>query len=177
VFFLGLLLAALSSLIAMLELSTRILMDFGLSRKKALPMVAGITAVLGLPSALSYHFFRNQDWVWGLGLIISGSFFALLIIRFGVEKFRKEYLNVVQGDLQVGRWFTLVVKYIIPIEAIVLVVWWLYRAVGWNPEGWYNPFQAESLGTCITQWLLLIILLLLVNKKIVSWLKMNKGLE
>ena len=177
VFFLGLLLAALSSLIAMLELSTRILMDFGLARKKALPIVAAITAVLGLPSALSYHFFRNQDWVWGLGLIISGSFFALLIIRFGVEKFRKEYLNVVQGDLRVGRWFTLVVKYIIPIEAIVLVVWWLYRAVGWNPEGWYNPFQAESLGTCITQWLLLILLLLLLNKKIVGWLKMNQGIE
>jgi NSS family neurotransmitter:Na+ symporter len=177
VFFLGLLLAALSSLIAMLELSTRILMDFGLSRKKALPIVAGVTAIFGLPSALSYQFFQNQDWVWGLGLIISGSFFAFLIIRFGVDKFRKEYLNVVEGDLKVGNWFTIVVKYLIPIEAAVLIVWWLYRAIGWNPKGWYNPFQADSLGTCVAQWLLLITVLLLFNKKIVTQLKRNKSTE
>ena len=174
VFFLGLLLAALSSLIAMLELSTRIMMDFGFSRRKALPMVSGITALLGLPSAIWYRFFQNQDWVWGLGLILSGCFFAILLRGFGVEKFRREFLNVVKGDLKVGRWFTIVVKYFIPAEAAILIIWWLYRSVGWNPQGWYNPFQPDSLGTSIAQWGLLIILLLIFNGLIVKRIKRIK---
>jgi NSS family neurotransmitter:Na+ symporter len=174
VFFLGLLLAALSSLIAMLELSTRIMMDFGFSRRKALPMVSGMTALLGLPSAIWYRFFQNQDWVWGLGLILSGCFFAILLRGFGVEKFRREFLNVVKGDLKVGRWFTIVVKYFIPAEAAILIIWWLYRSVGWNPQGWYNPFQPDSLGTSITQWGLLIILLLIFNGLIVHRIKSIK---
>ncbi len=163
VFFLGLFFAAISSLIAMLELSTRILMDFGFSRQKALPMVGGITALLGLPSALSYRFFQNQDWVWGLGLIISGSFFAMGVIRFGADRFRREFVNVVKGDLKIGRWFSLAIKYIIPLEALILITWWLYRAIGWNPQSWYDPFRSSSLGTCILQWVLVIVSLRMLN--------------
>ena len=74
-FFLALFFAALSSLIAMFELSTRFFMDFGLDRQKALFLTVGLTALLGLPSAFSLDFFNNQDWVWGLGLTLSGSFF------------------------------------------------------------------------------------------------------
>ncbi len=174
VFFLGLSLAALSSLIAMLELSTRILMDFGFSRKKALPWVAGVTALLGLPSAISYKVFQNQDWVWGLGLILSGSFFTVMVIRFGVRKFRKEFINVVKGDLVAGKWFEKVVKYLIPIEALTLIVWWLYRSIEWNPQGWYNPLQADSLGTCIFQWILAIGLLVMLNGLIVKKLQQKR---
>ena len=171
IFFLGLFLAALSSLIAMLELSTRIIMDFGLSRKKALPLVSLITALLGLPSAISYQVFQNQDWVWGLGLIISGSFFAIAVIRYGVGKFRQNFINVVAGDMKAGFWFDYLLKYLIPIEASVLIIWWLYRSIGWNPQGWYNPLQTDSLGTCIFQWAVAIVILLLLNGVIVKKLK------
>ncbi len=173
VFFLGLFFAALSSLISMLELSTRILMDFGLPRRRALPYVALLTALLGLPSALYYKFFQNQDWVWGLGLIISGSFFAIGVIRFGVGKFRKQYINVVQGDMRAGLWFNYVIKYLIPLEALLLISWWFFQSIGWNPHGWYNPFQTDSLGTCIFQWMLVIALLLVLNRVVVK--KMRKG--
>ncbi|MEJ2049678.1 MAG: sodium-dependent transporter [Calditrichota bacterium] len=163
VFFLGLFFAAISSLISMLELATRIIMDFGLSRRKALPIVAVATAILGVPSALYLKFFKNQDWVWGLGLIISGSLFAILVIRFGVNKFREGLVNVVEGDIKIGRWFNHTVKYLIPAEAILLLIWWLYRSVGWNPQGWYNPFQTDSLGTCIVQWMVALGLLFFLN--------------
>jgi len=175
VFFLGLSLAALSSLIAMLELSTRIVMDFGFTRKKALPWVAGITALLGLPSAISYKIFQNQDWVWGLGLIISGSFFTIMVIRYGVQKFRREFINVVRGDLIAGKWFDMIIKYLIPVEALILIVWWLYRSVGWNPDGWYNPFSTDSLGTCIIQWMIVISFLLLMNTFIVKKMWQNRS--
>ncbi|GAB4365350.1 MAG: sodium-dependent transporter [Calditrichia bacterium] len=163
VFFLALFFAALSSLISMLELSTRILMDFGLSRKKALPVVSLITAIMGIPSALYLKVFKNQDWVWGLGLIISGLFFTILIIRYGVKRFRDTVVNINEKDIRVGGWFDYILKFFIPVEAFVLLVWWLYRAVGWNPGGWYNPFGAETLGTCLFQWMLAIVLLLTLN--------------
>jgi NSS family neurotransmitter:Na+ symporter len=171
IFFLGLFLAALSSLIAMLELSTRIAMDFGLSRKKALPVVSLFTALLGLPSAISYQVFQNQDWVWGLGLIISGSFFTIAVLYYGVGKFRQNFINVVSGDIKAGFWFDYLLKYFIPIEATVLIVWWLYRSIGWNPHGWYNPFQTDSLGTCIFQWAIAIAVLILLNGVIIKKLK------
>ncbi len=174
VFFLALFFAALSSLISMLELSTRIFMDFGLSRRKALPLVSGLTAVMGIPSALSIHFFRNQDWVWGLGLIISGLFFAILVIRFGVETFRRELVNRVAGDMIAGRWFTFLVRYVIPVEAVLLLVWWLYRSIGWNPHGWYNPFGSETLGTCLFQWGLAIFIFLILNRTIYRWVHLRR---
>lgn len=173
IFFLGLFFAALSSLISMLELATRIVMDFGLLRRKALPLVAILTAILGLPSAFYIKFFQNQDWVWGLGLIISGLFFAISVISYGVHRFRQQLVNIVKGDLRIGKWFEIVIKYFIPIEALVLLIWWLYRSIGWNPKGWYNPVQPDSLGTCIIQWLLLILLLIILNRWIVN--RMNKN--
>lgn len=168
VFFLGLFFAAISSLISMLELATRIMMDFGLPRRKALPIVTVATALLGVPSALYLKFFKNQDWVWGLGLIISGLFFAIFVIRFGVDKFRKTFVNIIEGDLKIGPWFNYIVKYLIPVEAFLLLSWWLYRSIGWNPEGWYNPFQADSLGTCIAQWMIALGLLFFLNGIIVQ---------
>ena len=52
-FFLALAFAALSSLISMIELSTRVLMDMNLSRNSALLSVYLITLLLGIPSAFS----------------------------------------------------------------------------------------------------------------------------
>lgn len=38
---------------------------------------------MGLPSALSPAIFLNQDWVWGIGLTVSGGFFAFAALRIG----------------------------------------------------------------------------------------------
>jgi NSS family neurotransmitter:Na+ symporter len=165
IFFLALFFAALSSLISMLELSTRIVMDFGLPRRKALPLVSLVCALLGMPSAIYFKMFQNQDWVWGLGLIISGLFFAILIINFNVTRFRSIYVNLKNNDIYVGKWFDYIVKYLIPIEAFILLLWWLYQAVEWNPKNWFNPFKVDSVGTCILQWSGVILLLLLFNKR------------
>lgn len=165
-FFLGLFFAAISSLISMLELSTRTLIDFGIPRKKALPIVAGITAVLGIPSAISMGFFNNQDWVWGLGLIVSGSFFAFAIIKSGVEKFRRQFLAIESNDLYVGKWFNWILRYVIPIEAIAMLVWWFYQSVLWDPGSWWKPLSPYSLGTCLAQWIGLIFILIILNTTI-----------
>ncbi|RMI26791.1 MAG: sodium-dependent transporter [Calditrichaeota bacterium] len=166
-FFLALFFAALSSLIAMLELATRMLMDFGMNRSRALLLVALATAILGAPSAFSLDFFNNQDWVWGLGLIISGAFFAFAVIARGVERFRENFLNLPHNDLRIGAWFDWVMQYLIPVEALAMLIWWFFST--WDAQLWWHPLNVYSLGTCVVQWAALIVFLLLLNSKLYQW--------
>ena len=162
-FFLALSFAALTSLISMIELVTRILMDAGLRRRRAVGWVAATALLLGAPSALSLDVLHNQDWVWGVGLMLSGLFFALAARRFGVERLRREV--VCDGaDLPIGRWWTFVVSVVVPVEALVLMGWWLWEARGWDPEGWLHPFRSANFGTVLFQFAIALIALLLANR-------------
>ncbi|MDY7093536.1 MAG: sodium-dependent transporter [Acidobacteriota bacterium] len=167
-FFLALSFAALTSQISLLELATRVLIDLGLKRKLALVAAAGAGAFFGAFSALDMDVFANQDWVWGVGLMLSGFFFSLAALRFGLEKLRKEVVNGEGCDLPIGRWWTFLVGILIPLEAVTLMVWWLYKAKGWDPEGWLNPFNATSAGTVIAQWAVVLILLGILNRWLVK---------
>jgi NSS family neurotransmitter:Na+ symporter len=162
-FFLALSFAALSSLIAMIELAVRILNDAGLARNPATGVVTLCGFLLGLPSALSPAVFLNQDWVWGIGLIVSGGFFAFAALRFGVEKFRQLFLNTEESDLTIGHWYDIIVKYVIPLEALSMLGWWFWVAVQADTEGWWNPLHTESVGTCLLQWGIALVVLIMLN--------------
>lgn len=163
-FFLALSFAALTSLISMVELVARILMDAGLERRKAVSVVALVGLALGTPSALSMAFFHNQDWVWGVGLMLSGLFYALGARKFGVERLRTEVVNGEGCDMPIGRWWNFLVAVVVPIEAVILMVWWLWEARGWNPQSWLNPFLPESVGTVLVQWAIALVALVLLNR-------------
>ena len=164
-FFLALSFAAMSSLIAMIEMATRIGVDLGLSRKKAVPLVGVVAFFMGLPSAWKLGFFQNQDWVWSLGLMVSGLFISLAVVKFGAGKFRDELINTPEEPFPMGRWFIPVIKYVVPLEFLALMIWWFYQSVvNYDPKGWWHPFHSYSLGTTVLQWGLLITLLLLVNR-------------
>ncbi len=167
IFFLALSFAALSSIIAMIELSTRIFMDAGLDRSRAIAFVCTFGFLLGLPSALNLNFLNNQDWVWGLGLIISGMFFAFAAIKYGVNRMRTNLINVDGNDVAAGRWFNYIVTILIPVEFVALLGWWSYQAVStFDPEGWWNPFRTFSLGTCLFQWTVAILIFVILNRKL-----------
>jgi len=151
-FFLGLTFAALTSLISMIELATRVLIDRGFARRQAILAVGGAALILGFPSARSLDVLHNQDWVWGVGLMLSGLFFAIAARRFGLERLRREVVNGEGSDLRVGRWWSLLVAIVVPIEAVVLMAWWLWQARGWDPEGWLDPFQPATVGTVLLQF-------------------------
>ncbi|MFW6084598.1 MAG: sodium-dependent transporter, partial [Gemmatimonadota bacterium] len=112
-FFLALFVAAWSSLIAMIELATRVLIDAGLTRARAIPVVGLAGFLLGLPSALSLPFFRNQDWVWGVGLMLSGFFFAYGVVRYGVDRFRTKLVNHSGSDITIGRWWNWAMRFVL----------------------------------------------------------------
>jgi len=173
IFFLALSVAAITSLVSMLELATRVLIDAGLERRPAVLWVAGAGLVFGIPSALSMSVFTNQDWVWGVGLMLSGLFFALAGARFGLERLRTEVVNGEGCDLRIGRWWVFLLAVLVPIEAVVLMVWWLWEARTWD-ENWWHPFHAANVGTVLAQWAVALVVLFALN----SWLaRRTRGAE
>jgi NSS family neurotransmitter:Na+ symporter len=167
-FFLALSFAAFTSLISMIELATRVLVDAGLAREQAIKWVGVVGFVLGLPSAVSLQVLHNQDWVWGVGLMLSGFFFAAGVIGWGIKRFREEQINHPDSDIRVGRWWDLVVGVIVPLEALVLLVWWLVQARSWDPAGWLDPLAVENVGTILVQWGVVLAVLILINRKLVG---------
>ncbi len=162
-FFLALSFAALSSLISMIELASRALVDFGLPRTRAVATVAGVGFVLGVPSALNLNFFANQDFVWGVALMISGAFVAFAVIRYGAARIRHDLATPEDWRLSPA-WDTMI-RYLIPLEAVVLLVWWLgLAATVYAPDTWYNPFDLYSPMTCLVQWGLALGVFLALNR-------------
>lgn len=162
-FFVALALAAFTSLISMVELGTRVLLDMGWARSRAVWVVGMFGLLLGLPSAFSLDFLHNQDWVWGVALMASGLLFALAVIRIGPSKFRAEQINHEYSNIRVGAWWDYVIKYLVPAEALLLMGWWLWQVSG---PGAFDPFGIENIGTIILQWSIAIGLLLLFNKQL-----------
>lgn len=165
IFFLALTAAALSSLIAMIELSTRILIDLGMIRGKAVLTVFIAGFLGGVPSAISLNIFANQDWAWAIGLMVSGGLFAFAAIMYGLGKVRRELINIPGNEINLRSWFNIVLGILVPLEFLGMLVWWSIKSFGFA-EQWWNPFSTYSLGTCLFQWALGVILLLAIN----NWL-------
>lgn len=170
-FFLGLIFAGFSSLISMFELSARVLVDRGMKRNLSIGIVVSIVYVMGIPSVISLDFLNNQDFVWGIGLIISGVFIAILSIRYGLNKL-KQGLEDVTTDWKLTKWWNLDLKYLVPAASVLLIIWWLSLSITvFTPEDWYNPFVTYSAMTCLAQWTGIGLLFAICNK----WLGRNNA--
>ena len=170
-FFAALAMAAFTSLVSMVEVVTRSLEDAGFARRKAIRAVALGAFLLGIPSALSMSVLDNQDWVWGVALILSGLFFALAVGRYGTRRFREETLNHEHSDVRIGRWWDFVIRAIVPFEAVVLTVWLLFQSWRDNPDGWLAPFDTANVfnvGTVLIQVGVVVVVLLLCNRRLAA---------
>lgn len=167
-FFLALMFAAWSSLISMIELATRVLVDGGLDRKRALYVVAAAGFVLGAPSALSEAVFQNQDWVWGVGLMVSGLFFAIAVLRYGVTRFREELVNTAHSDIRIGAWWDWAIRLVV-VQAVVLVVWWI------SQFGTEAPWGRYGIWNTLAQWAVALGFFLALNRWMVQ--RTNAGVS
>lgn len=163
-FFLALSFAAFSSLISMLELDTRILMDAGFSRKKAILTIGLCGFFFGLPSALYMGFFNNQDWVWGLGLMVSGFFFTIACLKYGPKKFRLKIISTPGVKVKIGKWFDMIVIVFLPLQFIAMLGWWFWSSYSDDPQNWSDIFSSFSVGTVLFQWIIAIGLFLILNR-------------
>jgi NSS family neurotransmitter:Na+ symporter len=166
-FFLGLSFAAFTSLISMIELATRAVVDAGVRRAQAVGAVCAIGFVMGIPSAVNLEFLGNQDFVWGVGLMISGAFVAFAVLRYGLGRFRMDIVDATEGDWKSGRTWEVLIGRAVPLMAVVLLAWWLFQAATvYAPDTWYDPLDPYSVMTCLVQWGAVIGLLLLVNRSL-----------
>jgi neurotransmitter:Na+ symporter, NSS family len=167
IFFLALVFAAWSSLIAMIELASRVLVDLGIEKKSAVAIVGVGGLLLGIPSALSMEVFGNQDFVWGVGLMLSGFFFALAVLKYGVSKWRAEFINTGHSDIHIGAWWDWAIRLVV-VQAVVLIGWWLWQVRGEGfAENW-TPFATYNIGTVVVQWAVVLAVLIGLNRFLVS---------
>ncbi|HET6361209.1 MAG TPA: sodium-dependent transporter [Gemmatimonadota bacterium] len=165
-FFLALFFAAMTSLISMVELATRALVDKGVARGRAITWVAVAGFVLGVPSALSLSVFENQDNVWGVGLLLSGLFFGIAVLRYGVNDFRERFVNSAGSDVRIGRIWNVAI-WVVTFEALILLVWWFSQTI--SEQGWaasLDPFVPWSLGTVVLQFAVVLALCIAFNRRL-----------
>jgi len=165
-FFLALFFAAMTSLISMVELATRVLVDKGMARGRAITWVAVAAFVLGIPSALSLAVFENQDNVWGVGLLVSGLFFGIAVLRYGVDEFRERFVNSAGSDVRIGRVWNVAI-WVVTLEAVILLAWWLSQTI--SEQGWaasLDPFTRWSLGTVLIQFAIVLVLCIAFNRRL-----------
>ena len=167
-FFLALVFAAWSSLVAMIELAVRVLMDLGLARKRAIAAVGTTGFLLGIPSALQIGFFRNQDWVWGVGLMLTGLFFAFAVLKYGVTKWRRSFVDTPDSDVRVGRFWEWAIRLVV-VEAVVLLGWWLWEASrGKGFKETWTLISTYNVGTVVIQFVVVFAVLLAANRWLAS---------
>ncbi len=166
-FFLTLTLAAFSSFLPMVQLFKSNLVQFGFSNRLITLVLFFAFVVFGFPSAYSLDFFSNQDWVWGIGLVLSGLFVAFATIKYGALKFKNEMLDV-DSDFRVNSYyfkFSLVFNLVLGIG---LIYWWMsqgYSANPWfNDQGMWNVFDVYSNATIVTQWGVVTMIGVIINK-------------
>lgn len=173
IFFLAFVCAALSSMISMLQLTMQVFHEMGMSRNGAIVLTGALSLILGAPSALSMAFFENQDWVWGLGLIVNGLFITFAVMRYGVDRFRRETINSVPNDLKLGKFYNFIIAIVIPVQGIVLIAWYFYNYITCLDPEWWNPFRMYSVGTIVLQWGIAIAVFLFLNKRLANRVHMH----
>jgi NSS family neurotransmitter:Na+ symporter len=172
VFFFGLAVAGFTSLVAQIELQVRVLIDIGWRRQNAIFLIVALVFICGLPSALSVDFLGNQDFVWGVALMLSGGLVAFAVIRYGAERLRRGEILACANDLRLGAWWDATIRYFVPCAATLLLVWWLsLSATVYAPDDWYDPFNPSSVMTCLVQWGLAAAAFLAMNR----WLAGTAG--
>ena len=149
-FFLGLSFAGFSSLISMLELAVRNLIDFGVQRSTAVFWILAASFVLGIPSAMSLEILGDQDFVWSVGLIISGVLMAIAALKYGLSRMISEITAESEGDWPFPVWWSITVKFVAPFIGIALVSWWMIE----SPSFFF---------TCLVQWGTIILIFFLMN--------------
>jgi NSS family neurotransmitter:Na+ symporter len=104
-------------------------------------------------------------------LMVSGLFFAIMVMKHGVEKFRTTMVNSVGSDIVVGRWWNVVIR-LVAVQAVVITVWWLWQAVDTENLGaTFTLFSQFNVGTVLIQWVIALAAFLGLNR----WLAARSG--
>ncbi len=164
-FFVSLLMAGLSSNVCHFMICSLPFVDSGTDRKKTIIGVFALLLVWGAPSAWNSTFLSNQDWVAGQMMIVGVMLSCYAMIKFGVGRIRKTYLNNPYTGLPIGKWWEISIKFIAPLIAAIMFIWWTIQCIGWEAN-WWNPFGINNFGTFVFQGALMAVIAYAINNKL-----------
>ncbi|XP_033119993.1 uncharacterized sodium-dependent transporter HI_0736-like isoform X2 [Anneissia japonica] len=177
-FFFALSLAGLSSMVANVELFVHNVKDLGVERWQATIGCSVVIFVIGVGSAVNLNFLLNQDFVWGFALIISGTMFLYMIYSYGVKKFRDDMFNTYSiDDWKLPVLWEWIVKFVAPLEAAVLLVWWAFDTISNDGDHPWYGFSPESFMSCMVQWFGFMVILITVNLCYVRYWRLPQGVD
>lgn len=171
-FFTSLLMAGFSSNVCHFLICSLPFVDSGKDRKKSIIGILILLLIWGAPSAWNATFLSNQDWVVGQMMIVGVMFSCYALVKFGVGKVRTTYLNNKYSCLKIGKWWEISIKFIAPLIAGIMFVWWTIQCFGWE-DNWWNPFGINNFGTFIFQGSLMAITAYVFNNKVADSIKIN----
>ena len=88
------------------------------------------------------------------------------MVKYGVRRFREEFINTAYADVRIGRWWDGVI-YLVLAQAVVLMGWWLYQATDLaDMRATFTLFSPFNVGTLVIQWALAIAVFVGLN----NWL-------
>ncbi|OWF38829.1 uncharacterized protein LOC110465744 [Mizuhopecten yessoensis] len=165
-FFFCLSCAGVTSLISNMELVCHTLEDFGLPRKFGMPGTVLLLFGVGVMSAVDINILTNQDFVWAFALLINGLMLQFLVVKYGLNKFRLDmFNNYGTDDWKLPSFWKWIVLIIAPIEAFVILVWWVVDLIQDEDDAddkWYE-FGTETFMVTIVQWISLALFVILIN--------------
>jgi neurotransmitter:Na+ symporter, NSS family len=91
-----------------------------------------------------------------VALMISGLFFAIAVLSFGVTRFRETLINR-DADLRIGRWWDWAIRFVV-VQAVVLVGWWFWQV---RDEPMLGTF---GVGNVLIQWAIALAAFLALNR-------------
>ncbi|VDP17232.1 unnamed protein product [Schistosoma margrebowiei] len=136
-FFLCLVFAGISSLLSLTQVHVLAMKDFNVPHRLAVGIALLASMIIGLPSAIKLEFLTNQDNTWGYGLIVSGFLFCLIVIIYGPNRYRRVLINDYGiNDCNLSVIWIPVIAVLVPLQSIILIIWWIYESVTTDPN-WY----------------------------------------
>ena len=137
------------------------------------------------------EFLEVQDHIWGYGLMFSGLFIAFSIWKYGflkwraaveegtaapgfagylglgVSAFRDDFINTGDNDLEVGRWWDILIYIFFPILFIVLMGSYFSDMIANTPNVW-DPSNPKGLTIILLFWGVVAALFIGLNKKLIE---------
>ena len=137
------------------------------------------------------EFLEVQDHIWGYGLMFSGLFIAFSIWKYGymkwraaveegtaapgfagylglgVSAFRDDFINTGDNDLEVGRWWDVLIYIAFPILFFVLMASYFSDMIANTPNVW-DPSNPKALTIILLFWGVVAALFIGLNKKLID---------
>ena len=137
------------------------------------------------------EFLEVQDHIWGYGLMFSGLFIAFSIwkygyikwrseveagtapdgfsgyLGFGVSAFRDDFINTGDNDMEVGRWWDVLIYIAFPILFIVLMGSYFTDMIA-NTENVWSPSNPKGLSIILLFWGVVAITFMMLNKYLIA---------